>query len=364
MTDSSSGRETHAQELEAVSRVKAGAEKELLGRPGITGVDIGFKEVGGRISADLAIRVLVEHKRDDVPEEERVPPQIDGVPTDVIERTFDLHVLSVAATSARLDADRQWYPVLTGGISIGPCRVVRGQVHGGTLGAVVKDRASGHAMLLANFHVMCVDPTWSEGDQIAQPARLDAAQGIASVAATVRRASLGNEVDAALAELSGRSADSAIAEIGVVRGARAAALGETVAKRGRTTRLTFGVVDSLHLTVSLDYGQGIGQVTLRNQIGVRADLSRNTLFAAAGDSGALLMGLGGEALGLHVAGDQSGYGVANPIESVLDALDVDFWNTDVQQPPRPQPPVWGGMAGPSPWGPFGVPFFPWMPWTG
>ena len=71
----------------ALKRAKKAVEKDLLNRPGVTGVDIGFKEVGGKRTEQLAIRVLVRKKRDVRPEE-RLPKTIEGFPTDVIERRY------------------------------------------------------------------------------------------------------------------------------------------------------------------------------------------------------------------------------------------------------------------------------------
>ena len=78
------------EDWEEVRRVKEGAEAELLGLPGVVGVDVGYKQVGGRETDVPAIRVYVRSKRD-VPEGDAVPRQIGNVPTDVIERDFILH---------------------------------------------------------------------------------------------------------------------------------------------------------------------------------------------------------------------------------------------------------------------------------
>jgi len=80
---------------EEVKRIKAAAEAELLKLPEVTGVDIGHKVVGGRKTDDLAIIVYVA-KKGDVPADQAVPRQIQGVPTDVIERRFVLHAGAAA----------------------------------------------------------------------------------------------------------------------------------------------------------------------------------------------------------------------------------------------------------------------------
>jgi hypothetical protein len=76
--------------LDEIRRIKAEVEAQLLKLPGVTGVDVGYKYVGGKKTDVLAIRVYVEHKRD-VPARDAVPKQIRDIPTDVIERRFVLH---------------------------------------------------------------------------------------------------------------------------------------------------------------------------------------------------------------------------------------------------------------------------------
>ncbi len=76
--------------LEDVRRVKAKVEDDLLRRPGVTGVDVGYKHVAGRPTTDPALIVYVR-KKGGVSPEDAVPPEIEGVPTDVVERSFEAH---------------------------------------------------------------------------------------------------------------------------------------------------------------------------------------------------------------------------------------------------------------------------------
>src|SRR5262249_6987110 len=119
-------------------------EEKFLKLPGVTATDVGFKYVAGRRTPEIAIRVMVEQKKKTVPKDEKIPEEIDGVKTDVIERKYFLHQLS---NRKRLDdislmADTGTYDPVRGGISIGPCRAVGGFVYVGTLGAIVKDNAT------------------------------------------------------------------------------------------------------------------------------------------------------------------------------------------------------------------------------
>jgi hypothetical protein len=76
--------------LDDIRRIKEAHEQELLKVPGVTGVDTGYKMVDGKPTNVVAIRVYVTHKTDPPPDQ-RIPAEIEGVPTDVIERRFELH---------------------------------------------------------------------------------------------------------------------------------------------------------------------------------------------------------------------------------------------------------------------------------
>jgi len=76
--------------IDEIRRIKAEVEGELLKLPSVVGVDVGYKYIGGKKTNVIAIRVLVKEKKE-VSEEKSVPKEIQGVPTDVIERSFKLH---------------------------------------------------------------------------------------------------------------------------------------------------------------------------------------------------------------------------------------------------------------------------------
>jgi hypothetical protein len=77
-------------DLEGIRRIKEAVESELLELQGVTGVDIGNKMIRGKPTHTLAIRVYVDCKRN-VSAEQQIPAQIQGVPTDVVERDYELH---------------------------------------------------------------------------------------------------------------------------------------------------------------------------------------------------------------------------------------------------------------------------------
>jgi hypothetical protein len=308
-----------ARGLGAILAAKESIEDELLQRPGVTGVDVGYKYVGGQRTEEIAIRVLVRSKKN-VPRAQQVPETIDGIPTDVIERTFELH------------ADTGRYTPVRGGISIGPCRAIGGFVYTGTLGAIVRDNTTGNPMLLSNFHVMCVDNGWSVGDQMAQPSRVDTGSCPGDVVGTLQRAVLSASVDGAVSSLVGRTHSCEIVDIGIVAGTAAASIGMAVRKRGRTTGLTHGTVDSISLSVNVDYGDGIGSRILTNQIGLAPTIAQNPSFGEKGDSGSVVVNAARQVVGLYFAGGSDGSGVANPIAAVLSALNINMCVGVVKNP--------------------------------
>lgn len=72
-------------ELARVRAVKAAYEKELLRKPNVVGVGIGFRQREGKLTDELAIVVSVTHKvpLEDLAPEDRIPGEIEGVPVDV-----------------------------------------------------------------------------------------------------------------------------------------------------------------------------------------------------------------------------------------------------------------------------------------
>jgi hypothetical protein len=194
----------------------------------------------------------------------------------------------------------------------------------GTLGCIVIDNATNAEMLLSNFHVMCVDDGWRVGDQMCQPSRVDGGHCPADVVGSLQRAALTDQVDAAVADHTARGHQCSILDIGDVAGTATATVGMAVRKRGRTTELTYGTVDTVDLTVTIDYCNGLGVRTLFHQIGIEPDKSENEEFGTGGDSGSVVVNAGRRVVGLYFAGDDTGYGVANPIDEVLTELDVSI----------------------------------------
>lgn len=333
-------------EFASLIQVKEEHKEAILNRPNVVGVGVGYRETERSLTDDVCVVVLVERKVAPValPAGALVPRAVAGRRTDVRE------VGEIRALQAPTD---RWRPA-PGGVSIGHYRI-----SAGTLGCVVRDRATGDRLILSNNHVLANSNDAAPGDPILQPGGADGGVepqdviarlerfvpihyniapgtcGIASAVAHLANAVailLGsghrlqsyqqnqqatNLVDAAVA----RPIDDAfvldeILEIGEPAGTTEAVLGMAVRKSGRTTGFTTGAVTVLDATVSVSYGSG-RTARFENQI-ITGPMSQG------GDSGSLLVsGATQDAVGLLFAGsDQTT--VHSPIDLVLEYLEVDL----------------------------------------
>jgi hypothetical protein len=220
---------------------------------------------------------------------------------------------------------------------------------GGTLGALVQDR-NNNLYILSNNHVLAESDQARPGDTVVQPALIDsncnpqAGQTVGALRYAVPLQSSQTNADAALAAATPAVDPSgAILQLGsAVHGALSPAapatgMGEAltagtlnqlrVVKSGRTTGLTCSTVNTVNLSVQVDYyydcaeTQPLYTKTYTNQIGIPG-----AGFADSGDSGALVMDASNaEAIGLLFASgageNDTGFSVANPIQDVLSELD-------------------------------------------
>lgn len=327
-------------ERAVIRPVKRMVEDEFLSRPGVIGVDIGEKFTDGRPTGRAAIVVYVCAKGSDHPQQ--IPATVEGVPTDVVAESIVLHRALLSPDEQQpVVAQRdsvQRHAVLRGGISIGPWRAVRvvppdvsvpgDYVIVGTLGALVVSRTEQLVMGLTSFHVGCVDDAWMVGDRIVHPSRVDGGVQKLDDIGELNRAALSGAVNAAAVLLDPqRPRRAEILDIGAVTGSAPAPVGTPVRKRGRTTALTHGVVASTDATIAVDFGDGIGVRKLRDQLRIDSCAGR---FGDHGDSGSVLVDVENRVVGLYCAGTASGStGFANPIDPVLDQLDVDVLTPDV-----------------------------------
>ena len=73
--------------MDDVRRVKAEYEEELMRKPGVVSVAIGYKHIDGKKTNQLCIICYVLEKRPDGELKKRdiIPEEIEGVPIDVVE---------------------------------------------------------------------------------------------------------------------------------------------------------------------------------------------------------------------------------------------------------------------------------------
>ncbi len=73
--------------IQRALQVKRRYERDLLTRPNVVGVGVGFMSRGGQTTDQVGIVVSVSHKvpAAALPPQALIPPSLDGVPVDVVE---------------------------------------------------------------------------------------------------------------------------------------------------------------------------------------------------------------------------------------------------------------------------------------
>jgi len=279
----------------------------------ILGVGIGSKFTMGMVLAgQSAIRVYVRIKMPEreLPRRERVPPQIEGVPTDVIE-VGDVKANQAIKTWQRFSRNRPAW----GGVSIG-----HPQVTAGTLGCLVEDE-QGERFILGNNHILADENNAHLNDPILQPAVADGGclpgDEIARLAAFKPLDFSGgaNDIDAAIARVNPKMVDPNIVDIGRPNtSARPAVQYLSVRKHGRSTGHTVGIVEDTSADIWIQYRDN-KRAWFEEQIVVRGVGNRD--FARSGDSGALVVdAVTAQPVGLLFAvGNELVY--INPVDLVL-----------------------------------------------
>jgi hypothetical protein len=77
-----------AERIQHAQRVKAQHEHDLMSHPGVVGVGIGYRQRDGELDEDeivIVIRVQRKKHRDELTDDDLLPTDLDGVPTDVQE---------------------------------------------------------------------------------------------------------------------------------------------------------------------------------------------------------------------------------------------------------------------------------------
>lgn len=329
-------------DIETVRSVLEASAADLLARANVVAAGIGYKLSSGERTSDLCVVVSVAEKVEaaGLRPSDRIPPLLDGVPTDVLQTG------RIRALQARTGRHRP----APGGVSIG-----HRDITAGTLGCLV--RKNGDLLILSNNHVLANSNEASRSDAILQPGAVDGGQWprdhladledfvpiqfrqpeppspcttaraviafLNAVCRTIRSKTRyqaitlqveDNLVDAAVARpLSPADVVDEILEIGTIQGVGDAELGTSLKKSGRTTELTTGEVLQTDVTVDVDYGGG--------RTARFVDQLMAGPMSQGGDSGSAVLDDENNLVGLLFAGSDSTT-IMNRISHVFSQLDV------------------------------------------
>jgi endonuclease G len=319
-----------------ILRIKAAAEEELFRIPGVIGVGLGPKLSGATPTGELAIIVLVTHKRPlaDVPVAERIPPEFQGLKTDVAESAPTVLEDELLGEPPYADQRkfRQGEGGLRGGIQLAR-QVSFGATGQGTLGCIAKTNPPDvQVVALTNAHVVNETPNKQEaeklGNEIGQPSPGECGDCCSDLVGKVTGAAWDDLVDCAFITLNpGLAWVAEIEGIGPIKGTVALPdLDDTqlktanviVRKRGRTTLFTRGLIRSVHMTFK--YVDNGVQRDRKEQIQVLPSPPFRR-FSAGGDSGSVYVNGNSEVVGLHWAGNGT-EGRGSPILTVTSKLKV------------------------------------------
>jgi endonuclease G, mitochondrial len=315
--------------------IKAFVRKEAsryLKQPNVTSIGVGYKIKDGKPTKELAIQFTVGRKvalealesigATALPEY----VVIDGVevPTDVLQRNFETSAkqVNVEASPARKIAVNPIVP----GVSIG-----HRTISAGTAGCVAYDVSTGAPYVLSNWHVLS-GPSGNPGDQIVQPGAYDDNRVDRNVVGRLVRSHLGIAGDCAIASIEYRRLLPEIMGLQVpVTRIGEAELGDRVVKSGRTTDVTYGIVNRIHVTVRIDYEEAGAKEIGCFEIGPDPEHpALNGEISMGGDSGSAWMAVSRDKatdmmLGLHFAGevgDEPEHALACYSASVFEKLGI------------------------------------------
>jgi hypothetical protein len=301
----------------------------------VVGVGLAEKQTArcGTGLAAVTFFVNKKYSEPDVPDESRLPPKVNGVPSDVVETGEFWGLAGGITTGIPVFPDR--LRPIQPGCSIGPNTASNVT---GTLAAIVRSNGDPSKLfLLSNNHVFTSDLRTPPLFDILQPGTMDSldVKPIATLHSSFAMTDPPglNEIDAAIA-LVLRASDvdetNTIVAIGAPTGVATAFYGQTVQKHGRMTGLTTGTVQAPTASITVRFLHR--DVVFHNQVMIKADTDGG--FARSGDSGALIVDKSTRAaIGLLFAGNDEPsaeqsprelYALANDFGTVLRLLNVSL----------------------------------------
>lgn len=289
----------------------------------VTGVGVGRKIAGGRVTSTPCVRIYVARKLPlaAIPADCLLPTQVQGVPTDVIETGRFARQAVATDPRSRLRPLRPGASV--GAVLGGPKSPI---LMAGTLGAIVK--CNGIRGLLSNNHVFVDENQLPLESPIVQPGTLDGGNAASDVVARLAhfvtlKTEAANRVDAAFARLlEGIDADAKqLPKVGKLASAEPipAAEGTRVEKVGRTTGYTQGTIFDESADVLVQYD--MGELLFEDQILIQGS---GGAFSEAGDSGSLIVASGAKRPVALLFAGSGRTTIASPIGDVLAQLEAEL----------------------------------------
>lgn len=298
----------------------------------VTGIEAGIALGIAKGARPHEFRLAVRVQRRALEADPRIRERIDSAS----RREVDIRYIGrVTKCASGVDTALPWHqarqrPLLIGA-SIGHIAVTAG-----TIGTFTRHRKTQRAVVLSNNHVLANEDAAKVGDAILQPGAYDGGKRSrdrigALLDSVPLKTDAGNLVDAAVASLDAeiRFDATTLTGIGPLRGLREDMLepGAVVAKVGRTTGATRGVVTAIELDdVVVSYERGDFSFDRQIEIEGAADGP----FSAGGDSGSVIVDENGLACALLFAGsDQGGSNgkgltYANELGLALEQLNVEL----------------------------------------
>jgi hypothetical protein len=314
-------------------KVQTAAAGRLLAIPGVHMVALGSKVKSGAPTFETAILVYTTRKRPltEITEAERIPAEIAGIPTDVVETPEFQNEGSpgVPADEFRNDGqnahDRGRHRPLSGGVRV----QAETMGWGGTLGFFLTPiGATSRGYAVTNYHVVSGSLIDLPADrQVGQSTNDSSSWGCCDdIIGRVKAYANDRTLDFAIIELRPEAVwKPSVPEIGAVAGVRgpitaaeATARSVEVVKRGFRTGLTGGVVIAVNAILPIEGHDVSGLVVIApNPL---PDPAVKVRFSARGDSGsAILTAAGREIVGLLRSGNGD-ITVATPIAELVAAV--------------------------------------------
>lgn len=316
---------------EEIASVMEAYEDEILAKKNVVGVGIGHKNREGELSMVVLVNKKVESSA--LSEEDMIPKEINGIPTDVIE-VGEFEPLAGVHSEKHRPVHGGTSAIWVGGTAC-------------TLGAIVyKD---GEAYAFQNTH--CANPHWKGaklGDKIIQPSPNDGGsktRDVIGVSSDYEPLILDGETinyfDSALVKLNVEATPLFLEGLGDIEAKPATVKpGDQVWKSGRTTGVQTSNVLATGVTMVCNYGDAYGRGKFKDQVVV---MNTDKYFTAGGDSSSLVVNNDRQPVGQIFAGSST-TATFSPIIPIMQRFGFTFDPEGLETPPEPAPEGVGYMA--------------------